>query len=486
MQMKKFHEYIELKEATEEKKSSGPDPLNAKITLGDGNDYEPFTVSDDPNSENYGKNRGLAPIIRAFKKGGNWGWSKDDKTGEDKPVKISGKKLYLTGGAVRDHLASKTPRNIELATNASPDEVYHILKQNNFTFSDGETKGKKTNQFSVKSKDPNGRPFAFEINVGDDTYELEIFTKTPKGSEEPEPGTQSDDAAGRDFTMNAMSILLSTDNGDNKELHDFYGGMHHLANGKVQTIGDMETSFSDDPKRMLRFGRMVSGYGDPAKITDDEKATVQKLASLISKLDPNDVMDDFDKGMKKDDCDPRKHLQIFGDLGLLGAIFPDMSVDESFPKELTELGDRNMALAWMLRHNHPARLNEIGLGPDDEKIAFLVRSLNLGLGLDEHMLDQATTSFTRSGVSARKLKKWLTVMGKVDEGTVDAFLKHATSPRVKVYVMKDDGSEGVREEFEDLFDPFTGQPTNHQMLENRKREMEYKNYLKHVEFCKPA
>ena len=487
--MKSFEDYFQLREETNAdnpEKKSGNGSLNAKVTLGADNDYEPFVVSDDPNSQHYGKNRNLAPVIRAFKKGGNWGWSKDDKTGEDKPVKISGKKLYLTGGAVRDHLAGKTPRNIELSTNASPDEVYHILSQNEFKLTDDEkTKGDKT--FSVKTKDSSGRPFSFNVYVGDDVYELETFTKTPKGgtATELEPGTHSDDAGSRDFTINSMSILLSNDNGENKELNDFYGGMHHLANSKIQTIGNMEDSFTKDPKRMLRFGRMVSGYGDASKISDEEKETIKKLAHLISQLDPEDVMDDFNKGINKDDCDPRKHLQIFGDLGLLSSIFPEKSIDESFPKELTELGDKNMALAWMLRHNHPAELTTIGMGPDDSKISFLVRTLNLGLGLDENMLDQATSNFIRSGIPSKKLKKWLTVMGKVDESTVDAFIAHMTSPRVKVYVMKDDGSEDINENFKDLFDPFTNEPVNLQLLDNRKRELEYQNYQKHLKFFKP-
>ena len=361
------------------------------------------------------------------------------------------------------------------------------MKQNDFEFSDGESKAKAgANTFSVKSKDGGGRPFSFNINSGDDSFELEVFTKTAKGDPEPEPGTHSDDASGRDFTMNAMSILLSNDNGDNKELSDFYGGMHHLANGKVQSIGDMEDSFTKDPKRIMRFGRMVSGYGKPENVTDDEKGIVQKLAGLLQTLDPKDVMDDFKKGMDKDGCDSRKHLQIFGDLGLLGSVFPGKSIDESFPKELTELGDRNMSLAWMLRHNHPAELTNLGLGPDDGKVNFLVKSLNLGSDLNESFLDDLTTNFTRSGISSRKLKEWATVMGKIEDSVVDAFVKHATSPRVKVYVLKDDGEEGVSEDFEDLFDPFTHQPVDPTMIDNRKRDLEFKNFRKHMKFAIPV
>jgi tRNA nucleotidyltransferase/poly(A) polymerase len=331
--MKNFQQYAQLRESEENKNPSEKKTLNAKIALGDGNDYEPFFVSDDPSSEHYGKNKGLAPVIRAFKKGANWGWSKDPKDGSDKPVKIGSKKLYLTGGAVRDHLAGRTPRNIELATDASPDEIFHILKQNEFSFVDSD-KSNKGQTFSIKTKDKNGRPFSYNINVDGNVYELEVFTKTPKGSEEPEPGTHADDASGRDFTLNAMSILLSSDNGPNKELNDFYGGLHHMASKKIQPIGDMKDSFSKDPKKIVRFARMVGNYGDIDSISGDEKNTIKSLITLLKKLKPEEITDEFKKGIKKDDVDSRKYLKTFGDLGLLNFVFPEQTVGESFPIEV--------------------------------------------------------------------------------------------------------------------------------------------------------
>ena len=138
MTQRSFQKYKLLREAQEGKKGGSPmggkdvGGVGAKISLGDGNDFQPFEISDDPKSEHYGKNKNLSPIVREFKQGANWGWSRDDSTGNDKPVKIGGKKLFLAGGAVRDHLTGRKARNIELATNASPDEVYHVLKQNGF------------------------------------------------------------------------------------------------------------------------------------------------------------------------------------------------------------------------------------------------------------------------------------------------------------------------------------------------------------------
>ena len=134
MKAKSFNEYKLLRESQESKADNETNAVGTKVSLGDGNKFEPFEISDDPKSELYGKNKNLAPIVRAFKQGANWGWSRDENTGKDKPVKITSKKLFLAGGSVRDHLLGKKPRDIELATSASPDEVYRLLKQNGFTY----------------------------------------------------------------------------------------------------------------------------------------------------------------------------------------------------------------------------------------------------------------------------------------------------------------------------------------------------------------
>lgn len=492
-----FNKYMSLREATEggdskKKEGSASDgALGSKITLGDGNEYEPFTVSDDPKSEHYGKNKNLAPIVRAFKQGGNWGWSKDDKSGEDKPVKISGKKLYLAGGAVRDHLKGKKARNIELATNASPDEVYHVLRQNGFDFVGNEEQKPKAGKepiFWIKKKSKSNRPFSFGVRVNEDEFDLDIFTKTPRGNvgKDLESGTHTDDAAGRDFTINGMYIALTNDNGPNKDLHDFYGGIHHLSSGKIQAIGDMSEKFKEDPSRMMRYARMLSTYGDPSKVSEEDKKCVGKSMCHLGKLAPDDIMGEFKKGMDKDDVDSRKYLTVFKDLGLLPAIFPGKEIDGEMPKELTELGDKHMPLAWMLRKNDPTSLEDSGLDSETvKKVAFLIKSLGLSEDIDPMGLDDLTNGYMNSGVSSRKLKDWATKLGGLDEGLLDAFLAHSRSPRVRVYVVGDDGTEKINDEFSDLLDPFTGQ-INKDGLNERKKHLEYGNFHKHLGFMHPT
>ncbi len=503
MRPKSFSQYKLLRESEEKKNTSGGSgnsdgAVGTKVSLGDGNQFPPFEISDDPKSEHYGKNKNLAPIVRAFKQGANWGWSRDDNSGNDKPVKIGGKKVYLSGGAVRDHLLGRKARNVELATNGSPDEVYHILKQNGFEFvndkGDDKDKGDRVSPnkkegnrqyFWVKKTNKTGRPFTFGIKVNEDEYELEVFMKTPRGmvDKELESGTQAEDAAGRDFTINGMYLLLSNDNGPNKELSDFYGGMHHLTSGRVSAIGDMGSKLKEDPSRILRYVRMLTSYGDPKKVPEEERETIKKSAGGLSKLDRKVVMDEFKKGMDKDDVDPRDYLKSFRDLGLLDQIFPGKMLDTDMPKELSELGDKHMPMAWMLRMNDPATLEDLGLDQKDlQKIGFLIKSLGINDKMDGNGLSELTTGYLSSGVSSRKLREFATKLGGLEGPTVDAFLSYAKQPRVKVFMTKE-GTEIVNDKFKDLVDPFTG-AIDHKLMDERKKQLELESFKRQVESVK--
>jgi tRNA nucleotidyltransferase/poly(A) polymerase len=484
----------------EKKKAEGDETVTSRVSLGDGNDFEPFVVSDDPNSEFYGKNKNLAPIVRAFKKGANWGWSRDEKSGQDKPVKVGGKKLFLTGGALRDHLAGKKPRNMELATNCSPDEVYHILTQNKFDFIGDETEGdvagsvpgdmngggKET--FWVKKKDKKGRPYVFGIKVKNDEFELAVFTKTSKGADGQtlEPGTHADDASGRDFTINSMYLTLAQDNGPNKEMFDFFGGSHHLKSGKIAAVGNLEQKLKEDPMRALRYVRMMSRYGNPKSVTDEDKNTVRNSAEYLKKLNPRDMMAEFQKGLNYEDGDSRQYIKQYADMGLLGALFPGMNLDTKLPKQLREMGDKHAPLAWMLRNHDPKELEatmKADWKPEDvKKVSFLIKSLKMNPDMDENGLEDLIKSYMQSGISGRKLKMWITKLGGKQDGLADAFLQHAQSPRIKTH-MGAGLEESIAPQFADLVD-FSG---NLQLdaAERRKKRLELENFRSILKFHLP-
>lgn len=464
-------------EFVEDKKEDKSNAISSKITLGDGNDYEPFVISDDKNSEHYGANKSLAPIVRAFKKGANWGWSKDEKTGTDKAVKITGKKLFLTGGALRDHLVGKKPRNMELVTNASPDEIYHLLKQNDFEFS-GEDDGDSNQDFWVLEKDVNGRPYKFGIRVKNDEYELSVFSSNSKGIPgEYKPGTQQEDASSRDFTINAMFLALTNDNGPNKEIFDYFGGLHHLNSGKIVSVGDIDKKLEEDPIRALRYGRMLSRYGKPNEVPLEDKQKIKNCAcKLRSTGDRAKIADEFSKIFNYEDCNTRDIMQVYNDLGLIDGVFSDMSLNKEFPKELKELGDKHMPLAWMMKDNMPEDIefNLTGFDPSlIKKVIFLIKSMGIGESIDPQSLAELRKEYMNSGVSTNKIREWTTKVIKKDERLIDAFIQYVKSPRIHVYISEE--NKDINSDFKHLVDPITGQ-LDPLRVEEHKRNLEYRNF----------
>jgi hypothetical protein len=229
----------------------------------------------------------------------------------------------------------------------------------------------------------------------------------------------------------------------------------------------------------------MSGYGDAKKIPEEEKETVRKHADGLSKLDRKVMMDEFKKGLDKDDVDPREYMKLFRDFGLLDHLFPGKQIDADLPKELSEIGDKHAPIAWALRMNDPATLEDLGMDPQDlQKVKFLIKSLSANENMDPNSLDELTQGFTSSGISSRKLREFVTRLGGVDPGVFDAFISYAKTPRVSPRTQLDDGTEQISSEFQDLTDPFSGE-TDHQRMEERKKSLEHRNFRKHLEYMRP-
>src|SRR5581483_6523950 len=123
------------READEGGSQTGMKKSPSEVKLAKDGDYKPFTVNDESHSN-------LSKIVQAFLDSdrvpmpGPDGISplttiEKDK-GETTP-KLKKKTLYLVGGAVRDHLRGKTPKDYDLATDATPDEIRLILRHAGFT-----------------------------------------------------------------------------------------------------------------------------------------------------------------------------------------------------------------------------------------------------------------------------------------------------------------------------------------------------------------
>jgi hypothetical protein len=142
-----------------------------------------------------------------------------------------------------------------------------------------------------------------------------------------------------------------------------------------------------------------------------------------------------------------------------------------------------MPLAYMLRFNDPASLNDCGMDPKDlQKVGFLIKTIGLKDELDPNNLMDLTNGYLSSGIPNRKLRDFATKIGGLDGGLIDGFLNYARMPRIKIIVHKD-GDEQVSDEFKDLIDPFTGK-IDQATADERRRQLELNSFKNQLAFMR--
>lgn len=150
-----------------------------------------------------------------------------------------GYQAYLVGGSVRDLQLGRTPKDFDVGTDATPQQVKKLFR----------------NCFLV------GRRFRLaHIRFGrDQVIEVATFRRHPHPDELPEDpaehsffvqnqfGTPREDAFRRDFTINALFYNIA-----DFSIVDHVGGLKDLENRQLRVIGDPQVRFAEDPVRMLR------------------------------------------------------------------------------------------------------------------------------------------------------------------------------------------------------------------------------------------
>ena len=187
----------------------------------------------------------------------------------------AGYDAYIVGGAVRDLLLGLEPKDFDVATNATPEQVRRLFRR----------------AFLI------GRRFQIvHVLLGQDLIEVTTFrgssTKPALKDEagrllrDNNFGTQEEDAARRDFTINAMYY-----NPANQLLLDYHGGMDDLKNRTLKIIGDPEQRYREDPVRMLRIVRFAAKLG--FSIDQATCAPIASLAPLINNVPSARLFDEM-------------------------------------------------------------------------------------------------------------------------------------------------------------------------------------------------
>jgi len=307
----------------------------------------------------------------------------------------NGFKLFVVGGAVRDAILGKSPKDWDLATDATPDQVERMMAN----------AGLKTI--------PTGKAFGV-INVftGEDEHEVATFRKDIGAGRRPDSvefTTIDQDVKRRDLTINALFFDIDT-----SEIVDLVGGISDLKKGIVRTVGKAEDRFSEDRLRILRAIRFAGRFG--SELEPEVEAALKNDASLEG-ISPERIRDEFLKGVRT--TKSVKHfLGLLDKFNLFEWVFRGLRVNKNFIEEQDPL----VLLAFMLRDNDPKELgktlNKLTFSAAETKaIAFLVAFQQfdnpdeVALFKKQHM---------NSGITGEQLRKF----GKLvnfDQKTLDAF-----------------------------------------------------------------
>jgi poly(A) polymerase len=192
---------------------------------------------------------------------------------------------YLVGGGVRDILLGITPKDFDIATNATPEQIKALFRNCRLI----------------------GRRFRLaHIVFGREIIEVATFRghhetapkkaqdcqKTSKQSEDGMLlrdniyGSIEEDAERRDFTINALYYSAK-----DFTVHDFANGIRDINEKKIRLIGDPETRYREDPVRMLRAIRFATKLN--MEIDKATKAPIAELAPLMANIPPARLFEEF-------------------------------------------------------------------------------------------------------------------------------------------------------------------------------------------------
>ncbi|GLP99542.1 polynucleotide adenylyltransferase PcnB [Methylophaga thalassica] len=189
-------------------------------------------------------------------------------------LKEAGYEAYLVGGCVRDLLLGYEPKDFDVATNASPEQVHKLFKRSQLI----------------------GRRFKLvHVRFGREVIEVATFRAPPEAKQHVDTqgrimqdnvyGTLEQDAWRRDFTINALYYNIK-----DFSIIDYTGGMADLNAGLIRLIGDVETRYREDPVRMLRACRFLAKLG--LKLDKQTEQGIFDWAHLIRDIPPARLFDE--------------------------------------------------------------------------------------------------------------------------------------------------------------------------------------------------
>lgn len=194
-----------------------------------------------------------------------------------KTLQQAGYRAYIVGGAVRDLLLGLEPKDFDVATNATPDQVRRLIRRSRLI----------------------GRRFQI-VHVMCHEEVVEVTTFRGHGGENGQQqtdehgrltrdnvfGSLEEDAARRDFTVNALYYDPTRN-----EILDYFNGVPDILVRRLRMIGDPATRYREDPVRLLRAVRFAAKLG--FQLAPETQAPIKNLADLLLNVPESRLFDEI-------------------------------------------------------------------------------------------------------------------------------------------------------------------------------------------------
>lgn len=273
---------------------------------------------------------------------------RDERPLRDKAAAVArnlaraGYEAYFAGGCVRDMLRGATPKDYDIATSATPDQVQSVFRR------------------TV----PIGAAFGVvQVHYGGATFEVATF-RTEHGysdgrrPDRVEHATAREDVLRRDFTINGLLY-----DPDKAEVLDWVDGRRDLEAGIIRAIGSAEERFGEDRLRMLRAVRFAARLG--FSVDSDTMDAIRRLAPEVRSVSAERVRDELLRTLSEGGAPVG--LRLLDGLGLLDVVLPEVAAlrpdgVEHAARLLERLpaGDGVLGLAALLHATTPAAAEAVG------------------------------------------------------------------------------------------------------------------------------
>ena len=232
-----------------------------------------------------------------------------------KRLQDAGFEAWLVGGCVRDMLMNRTPKDWDIATNAKPEEVQSVFKDNR-TVAENLFGTVTVLNMPVATESRDGEAPDLNNQVQITTYRSDGSYSDNRRPDQVSYETKLEkDLERRDFTINAIAYDPIKDN-----IKDIFEGIKDIKDKTIRTVRDPRDRFSEDALRLLRAVRFSSELG--FAISHETLEAISQNSELLSHISKERIRDEFIKVVNS--TMPAQGISLMQKTGLLTHVIPEL------------------------------------------------------------------------------------------------------------------------------------------------------------------